>query len=419
MSPIIEVKGISKKYNITHQRGGYVALRDVLTNVIRSPFSYAKSKAKQIAGFEANEEYWALKNINFAVNRGEVVGVIGPNGAGKSTLLKILSQITPPTEGEIILRGRVGSLLEVGTGFHPELSGRDNIFLNGAILGMSRVEISRKFDKMVEFAGIGKFIDTPVKRYSSGMYVRLAFSVAAHMEPDILLVDEVLAVGDAEFQKKCLGKMDEVTKKDGRTILFVSHNLGAVSMLCPNTIIIESGVEVFQGQTHDALAFYRQRFTGPTENKSVSFTLGNGLIRFSNFTFSGNPDQPSSPIVSGSPLTLSVKIESKEPTNLLNIGYSIRRRSDSVLVVFSHAKMEGVHLTARSGIIKTTFDMPRLAPGDYTVGFHATLNENTDAGEKEVGSFTVPEIIAFRGGMTYKDFPAIILADSKWDTIQS
>lgn len=253
---IIEVKNIGKKYNISHQRGGYIALRDVLMNVIRSPFSFLKSKAKQITGLEKKEDFWALQDISFNVKKGEVVGVIGANGAGKSTLLKILSQITPPTTGEIILRGRVGSLLEVGTGFHPELTGRENIFLNGAILGMKRSEIARKFDEIVEFAGIEKFLDTPVKYYSSGMYVRLAFSVAAHMEPDILIIDEVLAVGDAEFQKKCLGKMESITKSEGRTILFVSHNMGAIKKLCSKTILLNRGRIVGYGATEDIVKMY-------------------------------------------------------------------------------------------------------------------------------------------------------------------
>ena len=210
---IIEIKNLGKKYNITHQRGGYIALRDVLMNVLKSPFSFLKTKVKRATGMETKEEFWALKDINLEVQKGEIIGIIGSNGAGKSTLLKILCQITPPTTGEIKIHGRVGSLLEVGTGFHPELTGRENIFLNGAILGMTRVEMAKKFDAIVEFAGIEKFLDTPVKYYSSGMYVRLAFPVAAHLEPDILIVDEVLAVGDAEFQKKCLGKMEDVTKQ--------------------------------------------------------------------------------------------------------------------------------------------------------------------------------------------------------------
>jgi lipopolysaccharide transport system ATP-binding protein len=239
--PVISVKNIGKKYNITHQQGGYIALRDVLANILKSPFKFIEQKSKEVAGIAKREEFWALRDINFEVKKGEVVGIIGHNGAGKSTLLKILSKITPPTEGEIKINGRVGSLLEVGTGFHPELSGRENIFLNGAILGMTKKEIVKKFDEIIAFAGIEKFLDTPVKHYSSGMYVRLAFSVAAHMDPDILIIDEVLAVGDAEFQKKCLGKMNDITQKEGRTILFVSHNLSAIKSLCPKTILLEGG----------------------------------------------------------------------------------------------------------------------------------------------------------------------------------
>jgi lipopolysaccharide transport system ATP-binding protein len=260
MTPIIEVKNLSKKYNITHANGGYVALRDVLANVIKHPFSFIKQKAKESVGLSKKEEFWALKDINFTVNQGEIIGIIGRNGAGKSTLLKILSQITPPTTGEIKLRGRVGSLLEVGTGFHPELTGRENIFLNGAILGMKKVEIAKKFDEIVEFAGVEKFLDTPVKYYSSGMYVRLAFSVAAHMEPDILIIDEVLAVGDAEFQKKCLGKMDDITKKEGRTVLFVSHNMGAVQSLCARVILLDQGKLATSGESTQVINTYLNKY---------------------------------------------------------------------------------------------------------------------------------------------------------------
>src|SRR5680860_1261222 len=254
--PIIEIKNISKKYNITHQKGGYIALRDVLMNIIKSPFSFLKTKTKKIIGKETKEEFWALKDINFTVNKGEVIGIIGSNGAGKSTLLKILSQITPPTTGEIKIHGTVGSLLEVGTGFHPELTGRENIFLNGAILGMSQKDIAKKFDAIVEFAEIDKFLDTPVKHYSSGMYVRLAFSVAAHMEPDILIIDEVLAVGDAEFQKKCLGKMENITKSEGRTILFVSHNMEAIRQLCSKIVLLNKGKMEKIGTTSDVCLLY-------------------------------------------------------------------------------------------------------------------------------------------------------------------
>src|SRR3954447_7034201 len=232
--PIISVENLSKRYLVGHreQRGGqasYTALRDVIGQELRNFSRKAMDlvRGRQVVQGDTIEEFWALKDVNFEVRQGEVLGIIGRNGAGKSTLLKVLSRITEPTAGRVTLRGRVASLLEVGTGFHPELSGRENIYLNGAILGMSRAEIRRKFDEIVGFAEIDKFLDTPVKRYSSGMYVRLAFAVAAHLEPEILIVDEVLAVGDAPFQKKCLGKMGEVAR-GGRTVLFVSHDLNAV-----------------------------------------------------------------------------------------------------------------------------------------------------------------------------------------------
>lgn len=280
--PIIEIKNISKKYKITHQQGGYIALRDVLASIFKNPFKFIKYKTKEVVGLGKKEEFWALKDINLEIKRGEVIGIIGSNGAGKSTLLKILSQITPPTTGEIKMRGKVGSLLEVGTGFHPELTGRENIFLNGAILGMSRKEIAEKFDRIVEFSGIEKFLDTPVKRYSSGMYVRLAFAVAAHMEPDILIIDEVLAVGDAEFQKKCLGKMNEITKKDGRTILFVSHNLSAIQNLCPKTILLKDGVIDYFGETKKTIEKYlkNRSLISSTPLEQRTDRQGKGNIKF-------------------------------------------------------------------------------------------------------------------------------------------
>jgi lipopolysaccharide transport system ATP-binding protein len=236
-SPVITVENLSKQFIISHEGNErYTALRDVVAQKAKSLLKSGGAKRSA-----SKEEFWALKEVNFSINQGDRVGVIGRNGAGKSTLLKILSRITEPTRGRISIRGRVASLLEVGTGFHPELTGRENIFLNGAILGMSRAEIKSKFDEIVAFAEVEKFLDTPVKRYSSGMYVRLAFAVAAHMEPEILVVDEVLAVGDAQFQKKCLGKMHEVSKNEGRTILFVSHNMQAISNLCNDGIYLLEG----------------------------------------------------------------------------------------------------------------------------------------------------------------------------------
>ncbi len=250
---VITAENISKKYIIDHKRGGGT-FRDMVAETAERWFS---KKAKN-AEFKDKEEFWALKDVNFTINHGDRVGIVGHNGAGKSTLLKILSRITEPTTGEINIRGRVASLLEVGTGFHPELSGRENIFLNGAILGMSKVEIRKSFDAIVDFAGIEKFLDTPVKRYSSGMYVRLGFAIAAHLEPEILIVDEVLAVGDADFQKKSLGKMRDVSES-GRTIIFVSHNLTAVQALCNKALYFEKGRLVENGDTSQIVSTYLSR----------------------------------------------------------------------------------------------------------------------------------------------------------------
>ena len=237
---VIRVENLGKKYIIGHQQQErYTALRDVITNKVKSLGSLINSKGK--VENPAFEEFWALKDVSFDIKQGDRVGIIGRNGAGKSTLLKILSRITEPTKGSIKIKGRVASLLEVGTGFHPELTGRENIFLNGAILGMGKEEIKRKFDEIVAFAEVEKFLDTPVKRYSSGMYVRLAFAVAAHLEPEILIVDEVLAVGDAQFQKKCLGKMEDVAE-EGRTVLFVSHNMPTIQALCQKVIWLQKGI---------------------------------------------------------------------------------------------------------------------------------------------------------------------------------
>ena len=240
-STIIEVENVSKKYLIKHQsQEKYTALRDVLANATKSFFKNVHNR-KFKAQAPHEEEFWALRNLSFEIKQGEVIGIIGRNGAGKSTLLKVLSRITEPTEGRIKINGRVASLLEVGTGFHPELTGRENIYLNGAVLGMGKTEITKKFDEIVDFAEVEKFLDTPVKHYSSGMYVRLAFAVAAHLEPEILIVDEVLAVGDATFQKKCLGKMESVSTKEGRTVLFVSHNMSAMSSLCTHGVVLKDG----------------------------------------------------------------------------------------------------------------------------------------------------------------------------------
>jgi lipopolysaccharide transport system ATP-binding protein len=273
---IIKVENLGKRYRLRHQqeRQRYVALRDVITDRFKRLFSAPRS------GRPVTEDFWALKDLSFEIRRGEVVGIIGRNGAGKSTLLKLLSRITQPTEGRVTLRGRVSSLLEVGTGFHPELTGRENIFLNGAILGMTRAEIRRKFDEIVAFSEIEKFLDTPVKRYSSGMFVRLAFAVAAYLEPEILIVDEVLAVGDAEFQKKCLGKMHDVAT-GGRTVLFVSHNMQAVSLLCNRGMFLRGGSLEYAGGIKDTIDLYLSTFSNSSgSNELPDRRPGTGEYRY-------------------------------------------------------------------------------------------------------------------------------------------
>jgi lipopolysaccharide transport system ATP-binding protein len=275
---VIRVENLGKKYILGHQKQErYTALRDVITNKVKSLGSLINPKEK--VGNPAFEEFWALKDVSFDIKQGDRVGIIGRNGAGKSTLLKILSRITEPTKGSIKIKGRVASLLEVGTGFHPELTGRENIFLNGAILGMGKEEIKRKFDEIVAFAEVEKFLDTPVKRYSSGMYVRLAFAVAAHLEPEILIVDEVLAVGDAQFQKKCLGKMEDVGK-EGRTVIFVSHNNSAVSTLCNRGIMMNKGSIAFDATIKETITYYSQQINANSVNNIITTNKNYPSIQF-------------------------------------------------------------------------------------------------------------------------------------------
>ena len=275
----IRAENLSKKYRIG-AREAYKTFREMLIDSAVAPFRRLKNIGKPIP---KEEIIWALQDVSFEVKEGEVIGIIGRNGAGKTTLLRILSRITEPTKGRVTLKGRVASLLEVGTGFHPELTGHENIYLNGAILGMDRYEISRKFDEIVAFAEIARFLDTPVKRYSSGMYMRLAFAVAAHLDPEILLIDEVLAVGDAAFQKKCLGKMEDVAK-EGRTVLFVSHNMGAVESLCNRAYLLDHGQVVQSGETQNVVSSYLAKNYQQNENPfSNCLHKGNGKIRVISF----------------------------------------------------------------------------------------------------------------------------------------
>ncbi|MFA6404805.1 MAG: ABC transporter ATP-binding protein [Candidatus Paceibacterota bacterium] len=412
--PIIEVKNIGKKYNITHMKGGYIALRDVIASALRNPFSFIKNKAKQAVGLTKKEEFWALKDVSFTVKRGEIVGVIGANGAGKSTLLKVLSQITPPTEGEVMLHGRVGSLLEVGTGFHPELTGRENIFLNGAILGMKKGEIASKFDQIVEFAGIEKFLDTPVKYYSSGMYVRLAFSVAAHMEPDILLIDEVLAVGDAEFQKKCLGKMNEITKNEGRTILFVSHNLEAIRNLCPTTILLEGGKINFKGSTNEVIKKYNS-VTKDNFDFSKNFNRrGNGLIKLTGFDIVDENNKSVELINTGMKISFNFFYRCENPDSISNVdvGFSICKQ-DGMLLGTRYSSYTGEKLNVKTeGCFKYSIDNLPLDPGTYGINARILANGSESDWPKEPIKYLT--LTSKENERTYPD--SIVCISGKWST---
>ena len=393
MKPIIEIKNIGKKFDIQHERGRYITFRDVISNVFKNPFDFAKTKLKNIVGQTSQEEFWALKNINLEIEAGEIVGVIGSNGAGKSTLLKILTGITPPSEGEIIMRGRVSSLLEVGTGFHPELTGRENIFLNGAILGMSHKEMQKKFDSIVEFAGVEKFLDTPVKHFSSGMYVRLAFSVAAHLEPDILLVDEVLAVGDAEFQKKCLGKMEEVTKKEGRTILLVSHNISAIQSLCKKTLLLESGKVKMFDSTNKVIDYYIQHgLNKEVLIKNRKDRSGDGRLRVDNFKLVDKDGKDTNAFISGENCQLWIEYTIND-TKLKNINISIGIDSlpnyNRIALISNQVSGETIPVNTENGYIKINFPKLPLNVGQYQFTIFADENGKTLDWIKGAGNFIV------------------------------
>jgi lipopolysaccharide transport system ATP-binding protein len=322
---VISVENLAKKYVIEHQQEGasnYKTFRGAMTNAAKSLVDVIKPNANEAK--QKREEFWALKDVSFDIKQGDCIGIIGRNGAGKSTLLKILSRITEPTKGIIKIKGRVASLLEVGTGFHPELTGRENVFLNGAILGMSRTEIKRKFDEIVAFAEIEKFLDTPVKRYSSGMYVRLAFAVAAHLEPEILIVDEVLAVGDVQFQKKCLGKMGDVTMREGRTILFVSHNMAAVRKLCKTGIFLDKGIIKFKGAANDALDEY---FKGITIKSTAKQDINDKKPRILDINIIDSDGNPTELLHASEKYYLALKVFCNNSYNL-KFGFTLFNSED-------------------------------------------------------------------------------------------
>ena len=315
----IRIKHLGKRYRIG-QRESYKTFRDAITNIAATPFRQMMKKSNSSNG---DEYFWALKDVSFEVEPGEVVGIIGRNGTGKSTLLKILSQITSPTTGSVELHGRVSSLLEVGTGFHPELTGRENIYLSGSILGMKRREIDEKFDDIIKFADVEKFLDTPAKRYSSGMYVRLAFAVAAHLEPEILLVDEVLAVGDASFQKKCLNKMQNVGE-EGRTVLFVSHNMPAITRLCPRTILLDAGSVMHDGPSPQVVSTYLRSGMGTTaarEWHDINKAPGNDIVRLLAVRVRTEDDEIADAVDIRKPVGIEMEFEVLMPGNVLVPNY--------------------------------------------------------------------------------------------------
>jgi len=344
--PIIQVTNISKQYTIG-RRAAYGSLREEIMQAFTAPFRRLGQRAERNA--QGDSTIWALKDVSFEVQEGEVVGIIGKNGAGKSTLLKILSRITAPTSGRIEMRGRVASLLEVGTGFHPELTGRENILLNGALLGMTNKEIKSKFDEIVAFSEIEKFLDTPVKRYSSGMYVRLAFAVAAHLEPEILIIDEVLAVGDAQFQKKCLGKMGDVAK-GGRTVLFVSHNLGAVQRLCRTGICIEKGKIKVKGAISSVLEAYQKALEGDEINGEKEIEVRNGEVRYVKWQLLNSSAGLKHSCYSRDSCEILFTIKAKRTVQNVYLGFALWDSDGKLILTAGSLDNGGSYLTFKEGI---------------------------------------------------------------------
>ncbi len=428
MSVVIRAEDISKQYRLGQVGTGSLA-HDVnrwWAGVRGKEDPYLKIGETNDRTEKGNSEYvWALKDINFDVQQGEVLGIIGRNGAGKSTLLKILSKTTTPTTGTIKIKGRVASLLEVGTGFHPELSGRDNIFLNGAILGMTKKEIKSKFDEIVDFAGVERYIDTPVKRYSSGMYVRLAFGVAAHLESEILIIDEVLAVGDAEFQKKCLGKMSDVSRNQGRTILFVSHNMAAIKQLCNRGILLHNGNLSYAGNMQEVAERYQLAgISGSSETYwDESEAPGNDKIRIRKVSAAGLGKKSSEPLKTNDALNVEIVFENKQPGVNLDVTWDI---FDLESVHVCHiGTVVGERKKIDEGIFKVSF----LLPSDLLNSKRYYLNVTFGADQRyvlysqeRILSIDVEDALHREGASLHQYpgviHPAVIWNKTKVDTVQ-
>ena len=423
---VLSVENLGKRYILRQKRTGerYTTLRDVFARRAAAPFKAIGEKMRVRSGFNdlhsngsaypesrgSVENFWALRDVSFEVKQGDVIGIIGPNGAGKSTLLKVLSRITEPSEGRIRIKGRVASLLEVGTGFHPELTGRENIYLNGAILGMKRAEIKSKFDEIVAFAEVEKFLETPVKRYSSGMYVRLAFAVAAHLEPEILIVDEVLAVGDAEFQKKCLGKMHDVAT-GGRTVLFVSHNMQAVSVLCSHGLFLRGGVLAYAGGVREAIDLYLSTFskTGGSDEFPDRRT-GSGEYRY---TSAG----PSREYFGGAEEKI-VDFEIERRHRLVGRMWLSAHLVDSAgtVILQCDSRLVGIWAEDREQIAgQFRFTTPWLKPGRYRVDLFICAGSTVDVWEGAC-SLTISTVLPYLNSAS-EDGTArgLVFGDFSWE----
>jgi lipopolysaccharide transport system ATP-binding protein len=388
MNAAITVKNLGKCYKVNHvrTRGGYRTIRESLSEAAGSAWDRLRGKGSG----QSTEDFWALKDVDFAVQQGDVVGIIGRNGAGKSTLLKILSRITRPSTGQVEVRGRVGSLLEVGTGFHPELTGRENIYLNGAILGMSRLEIGRKFDEIAAFAEVDKFLDTPVKRYSSGMYVRLAFAVAAHLGPEVLLVDEVLAVGDAGFQKKCLGKMGDIGSS-GRTILFVSHNMAAIQALCPRAVLLEAGQITYDGEAAGAVRKYLSNDGDDSQKPKGVLPAQLGAVSLRGFRIEDARGDSKSDLDFLEPFRLVIDIELTEYKRDLHALIILWRKKDGCRVAsITTRELPCGELGLGETRLYCPIDPNPLLPGDYYWSV-SLLNAHFRLQVDDVGSLAIRE----------------------------
>lgn len=414
MKPIIKVENLSKQYKLGVRSAPYTTLRETVSKLVRSPFEMVSRET-----FNEKNSFWALRNVNFEVAPGEVVGIIGRNGAGKSTLLKILAQVTEPTAGRIELYGHTNSLLEVGTGFHPELTGRENIYVNGAILGLKNNEIKRLFDEIVEFAEVEKFLDTAIKHYSSGMYMRLAFSVAAHLNPDILIIDEVLSVGDAQFQKKCLGKVQDVAQA-GRTVLFVSHNMAAVENLCARGVVLEKGEVIFTGEKSEAISHYMESVSknldGDLQNRTDR--SGSGQVRITAIEVKDTNGVPIYNVMSGQDIDIYFHFETspdyRQMSNI-NVGFMVRTYLD-VPVFLQHNRLTGTNwpkLPPAGAFVCRLCRLP-LPPANYRFGYSVMCGEEYLDRIDDVSELTVIEGDFYGSGEVPPPSHGLCLVDAQW-----